>query len=445
MLALVAGCRGTPAERPNVVLYVVDTLRADALGCYGNTAVRTPSFDRVAREGTLFRRAYATSSWTRATIGSLLTGQHPIAHGAVDRGSALRPDLPTLAEEMRAAGYRTAAIIANPNVGKVFGFARGFDDFIELFAEVGGRRAIQPAELIADASRVIDTALAWIEQHGSKPFFLFLLAIDPHTPYTPPAPFDRLYDPDYNGSIDGSLYSLLGLGVYGKLPPEREIRHLRALYDGEVAYNDLHFGRLLDVLDRPALRQHTLTLVTSDHGEEFYEHGGRDHGHTLYEELIRVPLLVRWPGRVVAQIHDLPVQLIDLYPTVLQLIGRTQASSAGHDLGGILRGQPAPAVRDALAALDLDGHALDSVVRDSHKLIRNRRNNDELSYFDLAADPGEQQPLPRQPGLDLLPALDAVRRGEVPTVRPPLDPTQLPDSVRQALEALGYGESRSRH
>lgn len=434
----VAGCQQRPPQRPNVVLYVVDTLRADALGCYGNTAVRTPHFDRFAREATLFQRAYASSSWTRATIGSLLTGQHPSTHAAVDRGSALRTDLPTLAEELRAAGYRTAAVIANPNVGKVFGFERGFDTFIELYAEVEGPRPIQPAELIADAERVIGTAIAWIEQRSSQPFFLFVFAIDPHTPYTPPPPFDRLYDPDYDGNIDGSLRSLFGLGVFGKIPPEREIRHLRALYDGEVAYNDLHFGRLLEVLDRQPLRQRTLTVVTSDHGEEFYEHGGRDHGHTLFEELIHVPLMMRWPGHIAVQTDDRPVQLVDVLPTVLRLAGRVVPAVAGHDLSEILHGKSS--VRhDAFAQLDLDGHTLDSVIRSSHKLIRNRRSK-RLDYYDLAADPGEQHPRPSLAQLDLLATLDAARRQGNLEVRPTLAPTQLPESVRQALEALGYGD-----
>jgi arylsulfatase A-like enzyme len=431
------GCRGN--ERPNIVLYVVDTLRADALHTYGNHAVQTPNYDRLGSGGTRFERAYANSSWTRATMGSLLTGEYPSTHGAIDRLGALRPQLPTLAQQLHQAGYRTAAIIANPNIGSAFGFAKGFDDFIELYSQLDARRPVMPGELIATADKVVERALSWLRSRPAQPFFLMIFSIDPHAPYTPPPPYDRRYDPDYTGNIDGSLRSMFGLGVFGKVPPPREIRHLRALYDGEVAFNDFHFGRLLDGLEQGRLQDSTVVVLTSDHGEEFYEHGSRDHGPTLYEELVRVPLIVRGPG-IKSQVVDTPVQLIDLYATLSQLAGATSPPTAGRDLQRVLRGDQLPTA-DLLAELDLDDHQLDALVSGSRKLIRDRAHA-AYQYFDLAADSGERQSLPGAAAGDLMPRLAALHERALQSAASPAPSVAraaLPESARQALEALGYG------
>lgn len=423
-------------------MYVVDTLRVDALACYGNPKVKTPNFDAFANQGTRFTRAYATSSWTRATVGSLFTGQYPTVHGAVDRPNPLRADLPTLAAQLRAAGYRTAAIIANPNIGSVFGFSSGFDTFVELYSQVDSQRPILPSELIATADKVVDAALDWIAQRPAQPFFLFVFTIDPHTPYTPPPPYNRLYDPDYQGNIDGSLLSLYGLGVFGPIPPEREIRHLRALYDGEVAFNDLHFGRLLQVLDRPPLRDNTVTIVTSDHGEEFYDHGGRDHGHTLYDELIHVPLMVRWPGHIGVHTSDQPVELLDLFPTVLQLAGAKVPAGPGQDLSAALLGNSGTTTGEAFAELGLDHHRLDAVVENFDKAIRNR-HSDKAQQFNLATDPHELTPQAPAPGAKLVERLATIRAGLDKQAQPGARTTEIPESVRRAMEALGYGDPQA--
>jgi len=439
VLLLLPGCqRHMP---PNIILYVVDTLRADALGCYGNSAVQTPAMDRLAREGMRFGHAYANASWTRASMGSLLTGEYPTSHGAVGRSGVLRRGAATLASRLRRAGYYTVGVIANPNIGSPFGFAEGFDTFTELYTAHGG--LVGPQELIATADRVVDAAVGWLRARRAAPFFLLIFSIDPHAPYTPPAPFDTRYDPDYTGPVDGTLPSLYALDARKQEPPARDIRHLRALYHGEVSFNDAHLGRLLAELDALHLAADTLVVLTSDHGEEFYEHGGRDHGHSLYEELIHVPLLLRWPHHI-APAAEYPgtVQLVDLYPTLLRLAGAAVPPSAGRDLTDILLGRGAGGVPPMMFAEErLDRHDLRAVILD-RKLILDASRPDPLS-FDLSRDPGEHDPLPGLPAQDLILAMTNLQRAN----RPPstrearaVRATELPESVRHAMEALGYGD-----
>lgn len=440
LLLLVPGCdRG---ERPpNILLYVVDTLRADTLRCHGNANVRTPNLDELARQGTRFARAYANAPWTRPSLASLLTGEYPSTHGVVGRHDALSPALPTLPALLRSRGYRTAAIAANPNVGSAFGFDRGFERYLELYNRAGERRVVFPEELIAAADRVVDTALEWLAEEPRRPWFLLVFSIDPHVPYTPPPPYDRLYDPDYQGAVDGSMASLFGLDALGTTPPRREIDHLRALYDGEVAFNDRQFGRLLQRIDLVHGAENTVVVVTADHGEEFYEHGRREHGHSLYEELIHVPLLVRWPGRVPAQTYEDPVQLNDLFPTLLGLAGAPAVDTPGRDLAPILLRRERVDPR-AYAELNLEGRRLRTLIVEHHKLIVDDARGTE-TYFDLSADPGEQHARSEVPVPDLAPRLraltqEATRRGVVAPAQ--IAPAQLPDAARQALEALGYGD-----
>jgi len=437
--ATLAACHS--ATPPNIVLYVVDTLRFDALHCDGNTTVQTPAMDRMAREGTRFERAYANASWTRASMGSLLTGEYPTVHGAVGRPDALQPDLKTLAAQLRARGYRTAAIIANPNIGSTFGFASGFDEFIELYQPHPSRQPVRPEQLIATATEVVDRAGEWLAHNTATPFFLLLFTIDPHAPYTPPTPYNTRYDADYQGTVDGSFKSLFGLAMLGKTPPEREIRHLRALYDGEVAFNDAQLGRLLTTLDGRRLADSTLVVLAADHGEEFWEHGARDHGHTLFEELIHVPLIMRWPaaipaGRVLGQ----PVQLADVYPTLIQLAGGTSAPGAGHDLSALLTrlGPGASPTAPVFAEEDLDGHQLAAVIAGSRKLIIDKARSAPLA-FDLAHDPGELHPLP-DGAPDLQSTLQAVEARNLAARPAAAARVDVPETVRDAMKALGYGD-----
>lgn len=435
------GCTGKPRP-PHIILYMVDALRADAIGAYGNSKVQTPYFNRVASHGVRFARAYAASSWTRPSVVSIFTGEYPTVHGAIGRFDQVRPDLPILAEELRKRGYETVGIVANPNLASVFGLSRGFAEYQELYAPVDHVRAIEPQELIAPAAKVVDRALDILRRPRTQPLFLFVFTIDPHAPYLPPPPYDRLYDPNYQGPVDGSFRSLFALALAGPKAPEADRKHLRALYDAEVAYADHEFGRLLAALEQPPWRNCTLLVVTSDHGEEFFEHGRLDHGHSVYEELIRVPLLVVWPGRNLGWTDGGIVSLVDLYPTILDYAGvPLRGQLAQRSLRSRLeRPQETIPLAEVFAEVALYEPAWEALIMPHGKLIHNRTSG-AFSYFDFAADPGELHPLP-SPAAPLL-RLQAWRqqlaqRRALPPQ--PLSPKDLTAGQRQALEALGYGD-----
>ena len=451
-LALVAGLLAAVAcehrtAPPNIVLYVVDTLRYDAVQCNGNDAIRTPAMDRLAQEGLRFARAYAAASWTRPSMASVLTGVYPNTHGAVGRTDPLRPGLPLLASELRRLGYRTAAVYANPNIGRSFGFAEGFDDFVDLYPARYANDPSVPQQQVGTADHVVNRAIAWLERRPATPFMLLVFTVDPHAPYEPPAPYNTLYDRDYSGTVDGSIKSTFGLLAAAKLgqqPAARDVRHLRALYDGEVAFNDAQLARLLDALDRMQLARGTVFVVTSDHGEEFYEHGYGDHGHSLYEELIHVPLVVRWPDHIApGRAYADAVQLIDLYPTLLHIAGGRAPEGPGRDLLDLLLGRNAVGVPSmAYAEEHLDDHNLRAMILDQRKLIIDAARPEPLS-FDLRVDAGERHSLPGPPSPDLLVAMDTITRHDPPQPlgsAQPIRREDLPESARSAMDNLGYGD-----
>ncbi|MBI3073042.1 MAG: sulfatase [Deltaproteobacteria bacterium] len=272
---------------PNVLFYVVDTLRADHVG-RALHRVKTPNFDRIAANGVRFERAVATSSWSKPTIATLLTGLYPGAHGcnAHDDKLPATKAMPTMAEQFRAAGHATAAVVANGYIAAQHGFVRGFDFVRNPLREGRPYRA----------ERLNDIALKWLRAKADrKPFFLHMQPVDPHVPYNPPRRFwSRFFPGRYVGPLvpakTGDQLDLiktraLRLG-------ERDRAFLHALYDGAVEYTDFAFGELMKALDAMGLAKETLVVITADHGEEFWEHGSVGHAHTVYEELVRVPFIV---------------------------------------------------------------------------------------------------------------------------------------------------------
>ncbi|HVM95056.1 MAG TPA: sulfatase-like hydrolase/transferase, partial [Candidatus Acidoferrales bacterium] len=259
---------------------------------------------------------------------------------------------------------------------------------------------------------------------------------------------DKMYDPEYAGTVDGSLKSVFGVLAAAKLgtqPQARDVRHLRALYQGEVSFNDAQLARLLDEIERQQLNRSTLFVLTSDHGEEFYEHGFGDHGHSLYEELIHIPLIMHWPGTIApAAKNDELVQLLDLSPTLSALAGAKSATASGRDFSDALRGRSTSSSASRIFAEEhLDEHNLRAVVVQQRKLIVDLAQHRQMS-FDLEHDPGELRPLGEPLEADLTSALsdfDAVLRSIKESDVQSSRPTQLPESARQALEALGYGDA----
>lgn len=331
-----------PRGAQNVIVVVIDTLRADALGAYGYRRARTPNLDAFAREAVRYDRHFANASWTRPSFASIMTGRYPSNHGVMALQAPLPDEVTTIAEAFAEGGYYTSGVVTNTNVSPVYNFQQGFDEFtyLEPTFVLGAndiqskllvvqlmRRVIQrfvpvaPGSAYQDAETVNRHVLAWLdrakESTGENPFFLFVGYMDPHDPY-----FEHPY----------------GRIAYDKAthqePELSEASRLRQLYDGEIAYFDEQFGRLVAELRRRGLYEDTTIVVTADHGEEFGDHGGFWHGVTLYDEQIRVPLFVKPAGGAGAgTVVRHYTQSVDLMPTLLAENGLPAASGVQ---GGLL-------------------------------------------------------------------------------------------------------------
>ncbi|MEM7355101.1 MAG: sulfatase, partial [Acidobacteriota bacterium] len=301
------------AARPNVIVYLVDTLRADHLGCYGYPEPISPRIDAFADDAVLFEHPLAQSSWTRSSVASIMTGQLPTAHGVHDRDDALADDALTLAEIFAAEGYATAAFVTNRSVGATFGFQQGFDDF-EFFAR------LDSAALYAKSDAVNAEVFDWLDQRPDRPFFLYVHTMDPHAPYAPPpvtrdvlapsvrqpalsaeerAAFAELltdlagrFGPPSERDKLGSVPWLQALHRQMIAPTPEITADLTALYNAEIAFNDRSFGALIDRLRQLGLYDDAVIIFVADHGEELHDHGSWSHGSTLFQEQLRVPLIV---------------------------------------------------------------------------------------------------------------------------------------------------------
>jgi choline-sulfatase len=430
---LVAACREAPEPREplSVLLIVVDTLRADHLGVYGYERPTSPELDRWAARGRVFEHAQAPSSWTLPSMASLMTGQLPDRHTAgVERDAGgeivrsprhgrkdfriLPSSVETLAEILAQADYATAAFVTNVFLGRRFGFAQGFDSFDHHSQ--------------ARAADVIDTALAYFAEDPGGPTFVYVHLFDPHLPYGAGAPFAGRFTADCESSLELPVKGLSALRKRASELPDDERDFITAAYDEEIAYVDHHVGRLLDELDRSGALDSTLVVLTSDHGEELFDHGGFEHGHTMYQELLHVPLFV-WhpdlaPGRVEA-----PASLLDVTTTILDAAGvRPRTPLQGRSL---LRDTTPTTV---VSAGNLYGPEQRALLRWPHKLI----DGDALEVFDLSTDAAELSPLSadglRERMSDELDArVDAAR-----ALAPGASQADLDEETLEHLRDLGY-------
>src|SRR5439155_5659147 len=253
---------------PHLLVVTIDTLRADHVGAYGYSAAATPAMDRLAREGVLVEVAVAQVPQTRPSHVSIFTGRYPFEHGIRDNFSPPLPaKIPTLATLLSRAGYDTAAFIGAYPVARSSGLDQGFAVFDDPFG-AGESTTTREARSERRAGEVVDHALAWLAKPRRAPFFVWAHLYDPHAPYEPPAPFRQ--------------------------------RFARRPYDGEVAYADAQVRRLLAWLDQSGRAADTLVVVTSDHGEGLGDHGESEHMLLVYDSTLRVPLILRWPGRLPA-------------------------------------------------------------------------------------------------------------------------------------------------
>ncbi len=395
------------APGPTIILITVDTLRADALGCYGNPNARTPAIDRLAAEGTRFANAQAQSSWTLTAHASIMTGLTVGQHGADAASLHLSGSRDTIAAMLERRGYRTAAIVSSVYTGSRFGFAHGFEVFNEEMSPpwtglaacgLARRLGVAPSTWVPSDERragsVTAAALSILAHDRGAPSFLWLHYFDPHSDYDPPAPFDAARA-GYAGPFDGATIPLLDVNRHRRAIRPEDVRHLRALYDGEVAYLDSELAALVDGLGRLGLAGRTAIVLTADHGESFHEHGTMLH-ESLYQEVLHVPLLIRLPGRVpAARVVETTVRQMDIAPTVAELAGvpwRVAGSRAASlvplALGVPEAPRPAPAERQVggLGA-PVTGEQV-ALVEWPWKLIASTGAGPQL--FNLPEDPGER-------------------------------------------------------
>ena len=354
-------------RRPNVLLVVIDTLRADHLTPYGYGRDTSPEIARrLAAAGTVVEEASSQAPWTLPSVISFLTGRYP---GELLRGSTaygIPEGVPSLAERLAPLGYRTGAFVANPTLHAGNGVARGFETFYSP------PPVLDSMLLHADSVNV--RAVPWLRAYQHEPFFLYVHYIDPHDPYDNPDLVDGRspFDPDYQGTLTGGSVHQVYLGQVPLRDPPADIAFLTSLYDSEIHYVDRRVGELLATLD-PAVLADTLVVLTADHGEELHDHGGWKHGETLYQEQVHVPLIVRWDGHVRAGARlGGTVRLVDLAPTLLAAAGAGApegAPWAGADLLPALAGEAPPPRLPAFAETDSCGPLRAAALLDGWKLI----------------------------------------------------------------------------
>ncbi len=299
--------RALPTTPTNIILIALDTLRADHLGCYGYVRNTSPNIDRFAAESILFERAIASAPWTTPSFGSVFTGKHPSRHkaGRFTQGFVLASHFTTLAELISQRGLLTAAFTEGVAVRGPIGFSRGFD----LYSDGESPES----HLTGTAENTFRQAAAWLERYAHLPFFLFVHTYEPHAPYDAPEPWKlKFADPDYNGPP-----VMLGPDAV----TEKEKQHIRDRYDGGIAYTDHWAGWFLDRLDGLGLRENTMVVLFSDHGEEFWEHGEVGHTSQIYDEVLWTPLIMRMPGNDYhAHRVSKQVALTDIFATVLDTL-----------------------------------------------------------------------------------------------------------------------------
>jgi arylsulfatase A-like enzyme len=320
------GCGSAHDARPDIVLIVVDTLRADHVSLYGHERATTPHIDALAAEGSWFPRAYAHSSWTLPSMASLLTGLLPHQHRAVRdpdhkrRFGRLEPEVETVAEQLAAAGYAPGAVVNNTFFAPMFGLDQGFGS---SWNQVGSSNHTHRS-----APATVDAALAWLRDQQA-PVFLLLHFMEPHLLYDPPAAVRGVFTGPGVAPVPvpwGLRETQIVAFEDGRAPPPEHIEYIEKLYDEEIHYVDRAIGQLLDALRARSRWPQTVVIVTADHGEEFFERGGFEHGHSLYGELTRVPLVVAGPGMARGEVDDV-VQHVDVAEGILALGGLARDGS----------------------------------------------------------------------------------------------------------------------
>lgn len=440
-------------DKPDIILITVDTLRADHLRAYGYERPTSPWLDRLAKEGVLFERAFGGSSWTVPSMATIFTGLYPFQHG-VDRGlvqrgevtrqPALGPEHQTLAEQLKAAGYTTYGVATNTHLTKQLGFAQGFDHF-----EHQG---------YAPASDIYDVVSNWAtELQSSRPYFLWLHFFDPHDKYLPRRPWVEDFD-------IMAAEELPELAAQSALERDRRLREwstkvmttlrrseetkepavvstLRTLYDSEVRYTDRWIRKTMEMIDPGP---DTVVVFTSDHGEEFREHGDLGHRTTLYNEQTRIPLVIRAPGRIPAGTRlSQTATLTDLLPTLLHIatgVEPAKGVNGSESLVPLMTGAVEEGTtKPVLMSTRRNGELLKSIILDNLKLIVNQKTR-ATELYDLSTDFGETKDLAATRTADVQRLRSKMNhmRKTIPAFEAHSVDEVLADEMLEHLRGLGY-------
>lgn len=414
-------CGSATEPRPNLLLISIDTLRADHLGFYGYEPTTSPNLDAFAERSVVFDKAISPTGWTLPALASFMTSAYSSTHGCWFFTSTLDPSFTTLAEMLRDAGYDTAAVASHVYQGMRHGLHQGFTHYDDELV-----RSEQEWKDAVNSVPVSDKGVWWIEQKAAAadgvPWMLWLHYFDPHYKYIAQEPYTETFG------------------------AETEAQR----YDTEIAYTDEHLGRVFAALEETGLDEDTLVVFFSDHGEEFYDHGAIGHSHSLYQELVRVPLVIGGPGIEPGRVAE-SVRTIDVLPTVLELLGvEAPVELQGLSAAPLMRGER-DAGRPAVSELRVNWNKpQDSLVLENWKLIRyTRESGDRYELFDLSVDPAEQDDL-AETHPDVVERLVGVLDREVGRARDAAEPYGLivsdpgasPTELRH-LQDLGYaGEDR---
>lgn len=435
------GERGSDDAR-HVILVIADTTRRDSLGCYGSDRQITPSLDSIAAEGVRFERAIAQSCWTLPAVTSILTSTYPTIHGALGREMLFgrcREEIPHGQEILRTRGFKTKAIVNAAFLGPKLGTRRGFDDF----DYVEGRNWE-----IRRADKSVDAAIEFYEKNRRRDTFVLLHLFDPHLNYDPPAEFRERFAAGYSGPYttitDLQISHLVGGSI---VPDQPEREYLLALHQAETAFMDREIGRLVERLKGLGIYDQTTMVIVADHGEEFWDHGKFEHGHSMYAELIGVPLIIKPPvsAGVASGIVSTRVRQIDIMPTILELAGIDRPETfEGESLVSLMRGVSGSGHRVAYSEGTLYDQDETALYRGNHKYIYDARDGSGELY-DVEADPQERENL-----VTRLPEVAREMRRELAemcnelaarsagmSVPEAVDVRQIPE-LQEQLDALGY-------
>ncbi|MCP4572165.1 MAG: sulfatase [bacterium] len=428
------GCGGGDGggQPPNIIVLVVDSLRADHLASYGYDRDTSPYLDALAARGVLFERAYTQASQTRLSVASLVTGLNPPSHHVREAGAAsagdsavvadvLSEELDTLAERLKAAGYATAGFVTNPHLEPGQGFDQGFDHY----TYTDFRHCL--------ADRLNESVLAWIGLERSEPWFAYVHYMDVHMPYRPPIEYQ------YYSGENAMLKPVEANGPPNTLVNMERITRTVNMYDGQINYWDDRLAELVAGLPGGESLENTILVVVSDHGDEFFEHGGFGHGYTVYDGVIHVPLVVVGAvGQEAGLRRSDPARLVDLLPTLCKLAGAPADESLleGSDLFAAGRA-------DGIAGLEVYAEAVfgarpRSVRKNGGFLVFNETGQD-WEFYDLNLDPFEQIDIwaQRSDGLDgLRTDLARLQAGRGLIAKP--EPAVLDDEAVETLKSLGY-------